>query len=211
MKKEKWDNWSAVIAYMVLLIGDFVIDTMVWTAHPLMTSTLSVALLVGTLYVAWRLELLKAWGKLWTWQTVKMFGLGLLLMHITQILSNLLMIWQYGQLVTPQNQQNIIGAGMPMYLLFLFGVCQGPVIEEVTMRGILIGRLLESRPILAIVLSSLVFGFLHGPTDLGSWVYYGGMGLVFAWLYYRTKHLEMVLLLHIFINFMAFLRMSGVL
>lgn len=210
MEKTRWDNWSAAIAYMILFASDFIVNTMVWTAHPVVTAILSIVLLLICLYVAFRLELFQAWGKLWTWRTLRRLGLGMLLIYLTQILGNLLMIWQYGQLVEPQNQQNIIDAQMPMYLLFILVVCQGPVLEEVTMRGILMGRLLKHRPILAIVLSSLIFGFLHGPTDLASWALYGGMGLVFAYLYHRTKQLEVVILLHACNNCIAFLRMSGI-
>lgn len=210
MEKTRWDNWSAAIVYMVLFVGDFIVNTMIWTAHPTVTTALALVILGGTLYAAERLDLFHPWKEFLIWRTVRMLGLGMVLIYLTQILGNLLIIWQYGEVVQPQNQQNIIDAQMPAYLLFVIVVCQGPVLEEVTMRGILMGRLLKRRPFLGLVLSSLIFGILHGPTDLGSWIYYGGMGLVFAYLYYRTKQLEVVILLHICNNLIGFLRMLGI-
>ncbi|HEP1820295.1 TPA: CPBP family intramembrane metalloprotease, partial [Streptococcus suis] len=45
----------------------------------------------------------------------------------------------------------------------------------------------------------LVFAFLHGPTDLGSWIIYASPGFLLAYLYYKTDYLIYPIAVH-FIN-----------
>jgi membrane protease YdiL (CAAX protease family) len=43
------------------------------------------------------------------------------------------------------------------------------------------------------------------PTDLGSWILYGGMGLVLALVYQKTKKLEYSIAVHALNNFLGVL------
>lgn len=82
----------------------------------------------------------------------------------------------------------------------LFGiVILVPIIEEVVFRRVLIGSLSRNiHPYVAILISSVVFGLLHGrvPEILGATV----MGFVFGWLYYKSKSILPSILLHVFNN-----------
>lgn len=82
-----------------------------------------------------------------------------------------------------------------------------PIFEEVLFRGILLRGLLQNRvhPIMAIGLSSLLFGFAH----LNPWQFLGAglLGCVFGFVYYQTKALWICILLHALNNSLSFVMM----
>lgn len=82
-----------------------------------------------------------------------------------------------------------------------------PVFEEILFRGILLRGLLQNRvhPIMAIGLSSLLFGFAH----LNPWQFLGAglLGCVFGFVYYQTKALWICILLHALNNSLSFVMM----
>ena len=82
-----------------------------------------------------------------------------------------------------------------------------PIFEEILFRGILLRGLLQNRvhPIMAIGLSSLLFGFAH----LNPWQFLGAglLGCVFGFVYYQTKALWICILLHALNNSLSFVMM----
>jgi membrane protease YdiL (CAAX protease family) len=98
-------------------------------------------------------------------------------------------------------------------LLLLFAVVLAPAYEELLFRRVLFGRLLAAgRPWLGLVLSSAAFALMHevpGTTDHGAiatlllWLTYGGMGAVFAWVYWRTGTLWAAIAAHAGNNLLA--------
>ena len=89
-------------------------------------------------------------------------------------------------------------------LLFIIVAICGPILEEWTFRAGVIGYLFEKYPLIGVVISSLIFGAMHMPTNLISWGIYGGIGLVYSLVYYKTKRLELVMAMHILHNAAAF-------
>ena len=89
-------------------------------------------------------------------------------------------------------------------LLFIIVAICGPILEEWTFRAGVIGYLFEKYPLIGVVISSLIFGAMHMPTNLISWGIYGGIGLVYSLVYYKTKRLELVMAMHILLNAAAF-------
>lgn len=74
-----------------------------------------------------------------------------------------------------------------------------PITEEVVFRRVIIGSLSQSmHPYIAILISAILFGVLHGEAVqmLGATI----IGLIFGWIYYQSKSLLPSTLLHIFNN-----------
>ncbi|HFI0450661.1 TPA: lysostaphin resistance A-like protein [Streptococcus suis] len=88
---------------------------------------------------------------------------------------------------------------IPFWLAFVRIACQAAITEEIIVRGYLFKKLFEKHKILGIVVSGLIFAFLHGPTDLGSWIIYASPGFLLAYLYYKTDYLIYPIAVH-FIN-----------
>jgi len=82
-----------------------------------------------------------------------------------------------------------------------------PVFEEILFRGILLRGLLQNNknPFLAILLSAFLFGLAH----MNPWQFLGAglLGVVFGFVYYRTKSLWICIFLHALNNTVSFLMM----
>ncbi|HFI0915509.1 TPA: lysostaphin resistance A-like protein [Streptococcus suis] len=88
---------------------------------------------------------------------------------------------------------------IPFWLALINMACLPAISEEIIVRGYLFKKLFEKHKILGIVVSGLIFAFLHGPTDLGSWIIYASPGFLLAYLYYKTDYLIYPIAVH-FIN-----------
>lgn len=90
-------------------------------------------------------------------------------------------------------------------LLLIPVVCFiGPIVEEVVFRvGLQKGLIkLHVVPVIAIIISGTVFGFLHvlAAGDFIQVIPYVGMGYVFGFWYYKAKSVYPVMFIHIFNN-----------
>lgn len=92
---------------------------------------------------------------------------------------------------------------------FLMMVIAAPVFEEFIFRGIMLDGLLKKyKPVIAILISSFLFGLVH----LNPWQFITGMiiGLFSGWVYYRSKSLSYSILVHVVVNLSGFiLRLLG--
>jgi membrane protease YdiL (CAAX protease family) len=87
---------------------------------------------------------------------------------------------------------------------FLMLVIAAPVLEEIIFRGVMLdGLLRRTTPLKAIVLSSILFGFVH----MNPWQFVVGflVGVFAGWVYLKTKNLVAVIVIHAGINFSAYL------
>ena len=90
-----------------------------------------------------------------------------------------------------------------LILLFLAVVVMAPIVEEIAFRGVLYNLLNLTMPLwLSAVISSAIFGLLHGTTFLQTAV----IGFVLAFVYQVTGDLKMAMLGHAVNNFLAFLQ-----
>ena len=84
-----------------------------------------------------------------------------------------------------------------------------PILEEIGVRGILLGGLLKSRcrPWLAILVSALIFALLHGigVHFVVSFVF----GIILGWLYWRTGSIVLCMIIHVVNNSLSFIDLSG--
>jgi membrane protease YdiL (CAAX protease family) len=133
-------------------------------------------------------------------KTIKIILLALFCMFIVAILGNML---SHGNTTENDKILQEMNRVMPKIVMFFMAVVNAPVMEEITFRGIIMEKLLKNFPWLSLILSSLLFGLAHSPSDLGSWVSYGGMGLILSLVYMRTKRLEVNICVHFLWNLFA--------
>ena len=79
--------------------------------------------------------------------------------------------------------------------------------EELLFRGIVMGKVFGKDSIVGLLLSSFLFGLIHVPTNIGSWIIYSGMGLVLELAYQISGKYTKALILHSLNNFIGFLFM----
>lgn len=81
----------------------------------------------------------------------------------------------------------------------LFVVILAPIVEELIFRKLIIDRTHQYGEKTAVLLSGLLFGLFH--TNLYQFFYTFVWGMLFAYVYIRTKKLIYPILLHAFLNF----------
>lgn len=91
----------------------------------------------------------------------------------------------------------------PVILILVGTLLSAPILEEILFRGLIPKKLFPKHEVIGLIVGSILFGFLHGPTNIGSFVLYAGMGGVLAVLVHQTKHLEMGILAHMLRNGIA--------
>lgn len=91
----------------------------------------------------------------------------------------------------------------------LYGCIFCPILEEIGLRGILLGGLLKSRcrPWLAILITALVFALLHGVGvhSVVSFVF----SIIVGWLYWRTGSIIPGMIVHVVNNSLSFIDLGG--
>lgn len=171
-------------------------DQPFWQSAVISLSLLVVA--VFTVFVAKRVGLLSHLEDLKTWEAWKTVLIGYVAILVVEYVGRIVLVLEEGLDANTVNQSTLEQLGMSPLLLVALTVIVAPIVEETVMRGLILGRVFNNS-YLGVILSSLLFGLLHMPTDIGSWIIYGGMGLVLAIVYHKTQKLEYTIAIH-FIN-----------
>ena len=153
---------------------------------------------VFTVYVAKRVGLLNHLEELKTWQAWKTVLIGFVVLTVVKFIGGIILLLENGLGANTENQAALEQLGMSPLLLVVLTAIAAPIVEETVMRGLILGRTFNNS-YFGVIISSLLFGLLHMPTNIGSWVIYGGMGLVLAVVYHKTQKLEYTIAIH-FIN-----------
>ncbi|HFU4115863.1 TPA: lysostaphin resistance A-like protein [Streptococcus suis] len=153
-------------------------------------------------FMYWRAE--KNGIKIWDSNVLTWKGLGLVVLTfaVAQLFKHLgyyIMDLQGIEETSNELELTKLLENIPFWLAFVRIACQAAITEEIIVRGYLFKKLFEKHKILGIVVSGLIFAFLHGPTDLGSWIIYASPGFLLAYLYYKTDYLIYPIAVH-FIN-----------
>ena len=84
-------------------------------------------------------------------------------------------------------------------ITWIAAVIMAPIVEELTFRGFMYTRLKQGMPKwIAIIVSSLAFGIVHGNVIQGIYTFVFGLSLV--WIYERTKSIWSCILFHMSFN-----------
>lgn len=171
-------------------------DQPFWQSAVISLSLLVIA--VFTVFVAKRVGLLSHLEDLKTWEAWKTVLIGYVAILVVEYVGRIVLVLEEGLDANTVNQSTLEQLGISPLLLVALTVIVAPIVEETVMRGLILGRVFNNS-YLGVILSSLLFGLLHMPTDIGSWIIYGGMGLVLAIVYHKTQKLEYTIAIH-FIN-----------
>ncbi|MGT2711860.1 CPBP family intramembrane glutamic endopeptidase [Streptococcus oriscaviae] len=206
--KVLWLLLVFMISQIWTFIMGFTMASSVLTNTPydpnLLTEFIITASAIASIYLTWLiakaaqipLPKLKGW-------TVKDFAVVLGMTILTRVLVRV-GIFSLQNMDIKSTANDAVLANMftnfSFPLLFIIVAICGPILEEWTFRAGIIGYLFEKYPIIGVIISSLIFGAMHIPTNLISWGIYGGIGLVYSLVYYKTKRLELVMAMHILHN-----------
>ena len=141
--------------------------------------------------------------KILSWKGMGIVLLGYAAMFCCDSLAQYLM--EMRGIDTTANQDAIVQllAGVPFWLALLITALLPALAEEIIFRGYLYKKLFGSLSIVGLVLSSLIFGLMHGPTDWLSCFIYSSSGLILGYSYYKTGYLVYPMVIHLLNNGLA--------
>ncbi|HFU3728626.1 TPA: lysostaphin resistance A-like protein [Streptococcus suis] len=195
-----------VLGLLVLaVIPDLILDRSVEQVAQWAAGLVSLVLIV---FMYWRAEKngLAIWDrKILTWKGFGLVALTFSGIYLSKKIGHFIMDLQGIEDTANQMDIEMILEKIPAWLAFINFVCLPAISEEIIVRGYLFKKLFEKYKVLGIVVSGLIFAFLHEPTDLGSWVLYSLPGFLFGYLYYKTDYLIYPMAVHFINNAWAFL------
>ncbi|WP_334328923.1 CPBP family intramembrane glutamic endopeptidase [Companilactobacillus sp. HBUAS59699] len=96
-----------------------------------------------------------------------------------------------------------------MLILVFFTIVVAPILEEILFRGIFMNWFFVNNPLVSVVLSGIIFGYVHAPFSPSTdWIYALSkvlLGIILAAVYSRTKNIKANITVHFLNNFLAIL------
>lgn len=130
-----------------------------------------------------------------------------LIVRIIAVVGTLLITWIHREEMTANDEALMsitdnLGDFTFYFVLFVLTLSiLVPIAEELAYRGIGTNLLFSRKSFwLPLIITSSVFGLMHVPTNITSFLIYGFMGVVFFLSYYRRKNILDVMLVHILNN-----------
>lgn len=194
--------WILLQAFLLLLLDHIPISILEQSTSQVAQWTAGLSSIGIMVFMCWLAERkgLAIWDrKILTWK-----GLGIVLLtysaaQLFKYLGQFIMDLQGIEETSNELELTKLLENIPFWLALINMACLPAISEEIIVRGYLFKKFFEKHKILGIVVSGLIFAFLHGPTDLGSWIIYASPGFLLAYLYYKTDYLIYPIAVH-FIN-----------
>ena len=209
--KQIWDKLRVVLGAIGLLLLSnlpvILLDSSRGLIPPQFKNgfLLLIAVLAGLIiWYCWR-RAEKMDLKIWDPEILSWRGLGMVLAgYITMVVCDSLAqyLMEMRGIDTTANQDAIVQllAGVPFWLALLITALLPALAEEIIFRGYLYKKLFGGLSIVGLVLSSLIFGLMHGPTDWLSCFIYSSSGLILGYSYYKTGYLVYPMVIHLLNN-----------
>ena len=151
--------------------------------------------------VAKKAGILSQSGKIFQKGDGKRIALSLLGMLLISVLGTVLLRWLHGE-VTTANQASLMEEfrrGDIILLSIMLGIL-APIAEEIIFRGIIPLKIFKGYESWGYIIGGLLFALFHGPTNIMSFVIYGGASVILTLLAYRTRRLEVSIAVHMINN-----------
>lgn len=193
----------ALVLYMLPMLFQQLAITYQFSKQWTIGLGLSLIFLVLLVFVvlAKKAGILSQSGRIFQQGDGKRIALGLLGMLLISVLGTVLLRWLHGE-VTTANQASLMEEfrrGNTMLLAIMLGVL-APIAEEIIFRGIIPLKIFKGYESWGYIIGGLLFAIFHGPTNIMSFVIYGGASVILTLLAYRTRRLEVSIAVHMINN-----------
>lgn len=207
-KKSFEQRFHAVIWLMGIFLLDNLCQSLAYSLpYPFLQGVGLLLTTVLILFIARRMHLFSSFHQ-YNWS--KSLGVivgGFFLTKLLTTLGNIILVMEMGVGAETANQAAIESWQVPAAVLFLDVVVHAPIVEELLFRRLLQGGVFADKSIAGLLISSILFAFLHTPTNWGSWVIYGGMGLSWGLVYFWSQKVEYAIAVHLINNLIGFIVM----
>ena len=162
---------------------------------------LIILILLVFVVVAKKTGILSPSGKIFQKGDGKRIALGLLGMLLISVLGTVLLRWLHGE-ATTANQASLMEEfrrGDVILLSIMLGIL-APIAEEIIFRGIIPLKIFKGYENWGYIIGGLLFAIFHGPTNIMSFVIYGGASVILTLLACQTRRLEVSIAVHMINN-----------
>lgn len=133
---------------------------------------------------------------------IKCFCMCITIMYIGNVIGTVMSTSIGGALgKTSNNNLAEIIMNTDMLSTMIFVVILGPIMEEIVFRKLLIDRTVQYGERNAMFLSALMFGLFH--MNLFQFFYAFGIGLIFGYIYIKSRRVGYSIVFHMIINFLG--------
>ena len=178
----------------------------IWST--LIVALISILVIAVFLYGSHKSKLLVFKPKLLTITDVPRIVLSYLTIFVGNLVGG---IWlQLINQTTTSNQQiinNLVSESTLISSFFII-VLIAPICEEIICRGIIPTKLFQGYEKLGYVIGWFLFLLAHMPSNPPSFLIYGWMSAVLTWTAYRTRRLELSILVHMVLNSISFILLA---
>lgn len=128
--------------------------------------------------------------------------IGIFMAYFSQIIAVMIEMALFKTQPGSENTAQIMDIARAVPIFMVIPALVAPILEEIIFRKIIFGAFYKRMNFfLAAILSALVFGIIHfDPTHI---LIYASMGLVFAFLYVKTKSILTPIIVHMGMNSMT--------
>ena len=201
-------KWKEILLLLALFMVHTLTIALVWNfsrqpSYIPALFVLALTLIVLAIYVAYRLGLWKKKADGSFLEATAYVVLGTIVLFGVKLIGGQLIVWEGSGI--PENQALLQNGHLPPLLLGVLIVGIAPFVEELLFRGLLMGRIFGKDSLSGLLVSSVLFGLVHGPTTPASWFLYGGMGLVLGLAYRLSGCYSCSVLIHLINNLFGFL------
>lgn len=127
------------------------------------------------------------------------FGLGISAQFTTLYAMGIILQLLPEKWIESFNQNNEIASNANQVVYFFVAVILAPIFEEIMCRGLILNSLRKAMPKwAAIVLSSLIFGVMHG--NAVQIIYATALGVLLGWIYTKTDSILIPMICHFAFN-----------
>lgn len=124
---------------------------------------------------------------------------GVFMAYLAQGLAGVIESYAFGIKPGSQNTETIMDIARAAPIFMVIPALIAPIMEEIIFRKIIFGAFYKrTNFFIAALLSSLIFGFIHGEPE--HILIYASMGFVFAFLYVQTKRIIVPIVVHMLLN-----------
>lgn len=128
--------------------------------------------------------------------------LGIFMAFLAQGLASAIEMALFKIIPGSENTQQIMGIARTIPLFVIIPAIIAPILEEIIFRKIIFGAFYKrTNFFIAALLSAFIFGIIHGEPE--HILVYASMGLVFAFLYVKTKSILTPIIVHMGMNSIA--------
>ncbi|UTR08749.1 CPBP family intramembrane metalloprotease [Evansella sp. LMS18] len=132
-------------------------------------------------------------------QTIVWIIAGIFMAYAAQIVAGMIEMYVFGIEPGSENTQVIVDWANAVPLLIIVVAVLVPIMEEIVFRMVIFGSLYKRFGFwIAALLSGFIFAVVH--MDFEHLLVYLAMGIVFAWLYVKTKRIIVPIMAHVGIN-----------